>query len=344
MSDFQLIRGFEEVWRAQTRIGRSASKTIPSSRDGAESDPRARLARIAQHAPEVMVKVVGDTHHVGQLVGHLNYISRKGELELEGRDEAIFVGRDAIREVAHDWAAASAINSRRRVDSPLSRSIILSMPAGTDVPALQDAARAFARGQLSDPFDYVLALHTDTPRPHVHLAVRAIGDWAERLNPTPADLETWRQSFAQALRDRDVEAEATPRRARGVTRKPERSRLYWLMQQYAAGRGAMPRVLQDAYREAAQAAFQIDLTRRPWEASITARQASIRATYLAQAKLLQRSSGAEDRALGEEVELFVRQMPAPDSRRLALARELRSANSRTRCRGSDELDRSKDRS
>lgn len=46
--------------------------------------------------------------------------------------------------------------------------------------------------------------------------MRALGDHGERLNPRKADLEAWRQAFAQALRDRGVEAEATPRRARGV--------------------------------------------------------------------------------------------------------------------------------
>ncbi len=56
------------------------------------------------------------------------------------------------------------------------------------------------------------------------------------------------------------------------------------------------------------------------------RLAQVRALYLAQAGLLKTSADAADRALGLAVESFVREMPAPDSQRLALARELREAN------------------
>ncbi len=56
------------------------------------------------------------------------------------------------------------------------------------------------------------------------------------------------------------------------------------------------------------------------------RQAQVRALYLAQAGLLKSSADAADRALGVAVESFVRNMPRPDSQRLALARELRDSN------------------
>jgi hypothetical protein len=49
---------------------------------------------------------------------------------------------------------------------------------------------------------------------------------------------------------------------------------------------------------------------------------------LAQARLLQASGIDEDRRLGLAVEAFVRGMPAPDSERLVIARQLRVANAR----------------
>ena len=42
-------------------------------------------------------------------------------------------------------------------------------------------------------------LHTDATHPHVHMVVRSLGDRGERLAPKKADLEHWRQVFAQAL-------------------------------------------------------------------------------------------------------------------------------------------------
>jgi hypothetical protein len=47
----------------------------------------------------------------------------------------------------------------------------------------------------------------------LHLTVRALGDHGERLIPKKAELQAWRQAFAQALRDRGIEAEATMARA-----------------------------------------------------------------------------------------------------------------------------------
>lgn len=155
----------------------------------------------------------------------------------EGRDGVSIEGRREVIELARDWAAAALMDSRRRETTPVSVAVILSMPAGTDAIRLRDAARAFAAGEFADRFDYVMVLHTDQAHPHVHLTVRALGDSGERLNPKKADLERWRQSFAQALRDRGVVAEATPRRARGVTLKAERGAVRRIRQRHEAGRG-----------------------------------------------------------------------------------------------------------
>jgi type IV secretory pathway VirD2 relaxase len=200
------------------------------------------------------------------------------------------------------------------------------MPANTDAAKVRDAARAFARETFADRFDYVFALHTDAGHPHVHLAVRALGDCGERLNPRKADLEAWWQSFARALRDRGIEAEATPRRARGVTRKPERGVLRRIRERHERGRGQPGTIRQAVYREAAKAAFQSGAEKTPWEVKLVDRQAKVRSLYRAQAELLKRSDRPGDRTLGAKVEAFLRSMPAPDSQRLALARELRAAN------------------
>ncbi|WP_367947071.1 hypothetical protein [Sphingopyxis sp. BSNA05] len=75
--------------------------------------------------------------------------------------------------------------------------------------------RALAHAEFSDNHDYVMALHTDTPRPHVHLTVQAEGLDRTRFNPRPVQLSRLRERFARELRARGVVAEATPRRARG---------------------------------------------------------------------------------------------------------------------------------
>lgn len=327
MSDFRAVRGFEDAWRPPVAPNRRMARAMLTPRGpGAGEANRARLARVANRAPEVMVKVTGRTRDPGHLRAHLDYISRNGELEMEDRDGALIAGRAAVRELADDWSAVALADSRRRTSTPFSLSVVLSMPAATDAVTVRDAARAFAREVFADRFDYVFALHTDAQHPHVHLAVRALGDGGERLNPKKADLEAWRQVFAQALRDRGVEAEATPRRARGVTRKAERTPLRKIRERHEAGHGEPARVRRAAYRDAAKAAFRGQAGRTPWEAKTTERQIHVRGLYIAQARVLQQSTNPADRTLGAKVEAFVRTMPQPDSQRLALARELRAAN------------------
>jgi len=321
-----MVQGFEDVWRPPVRQRIVRPRSVPQPSQGPGGSARARLERVAAHAPEVMVKVTGRTRDGVHLRAHLDYISRNGQLELEGADGALIVGRRDVADLADDWSATASGYEPRRKDSPISHSVILSMPAGSSEIVVRDAARSFAADMFAGRHDYVFTLHTDTPRPHVHLAICSRGHAGERLNPKKADLELWRQTFAQALRDRGVEAEATARRARGVTRKAERTPLRKIRDRQEAGEGPMAQVRRSAYREAAGAAFQGRIERTPWEQRIVARQQAVRSLYLKQAQLLGRSSDPADRALGAKVEAFVRSMPQPDTQRLALARELRAAN------------------
>jgi hypothetical protein len=81
----------------------------------------------------------------------------------------------------------------------------------------------------------------------VHLTVRALGDRGERSNPKKADLEAWRQAFAEQLRMRGIAAEARPRRARGTTRKAERTAIRELGERHRDGRGPQSDVKRGAY-------------------------------------------------------------------------------------------------
>lgn len=335
MIDFRTVPGFEDVWRspAGPRQVRPRAVLAPRRADMAVAH---RLARVAGRAPEVMVKVTGRTRDPGHLRAHMDYICRNGALEMEDRDGAILDNRAAVRELADDWTDLAQTDPRRRANSPMSLSLVLSMPAATDPIALRDAARAFARDTFADQFDYAFALHTDADHPHVHLEVCARGDHGQRLNPKKADLDAWRQAFAQALRDRGVEAEATPRRARGVTRKAERMPIRRLRERHEAGGPGPARTVRAAYQEAGRVAFGQDTQRRPWEIKLLDRQAKVRGLYLAQVRLLATSTHPSDRALAAKVEAFVRAMPQPDSRRLALARELRTAGGQVRGRDKDK--------
>lgn len=324
MSDFELVRGFEDAWRPPVRARPRHPETVLSSTmRGAAM--RAKLSRLVRRVPEVIVKITGRTRDAAHLRAHLNYITRNGELPAGGRDGWDIAGRQDVRAVGDDWAAACLSDPRRRANSPMSLAVVLSMPTGTDPLRLRDAAGAFAATEFGDGFDYVYAVHTDVDHPHVHLTVRALADDGQRLNPKKADLERWRQGFAQALRDHGIEAEATPRRARGVSRKSERGAVRRMRERARLGRGPLPHVQRQAYREAGRTLVDAAIKPEPWDGAIARRAAKVRAIYLAQAKVLARSDAPEDRRLAAAVVAFVSRLPAPDTQRLALARELRAA-------------------
>jgi hypothetical protein len=319
-----MVRGFEDVWRPPVRPRRTTPVALLGGLSVGQA-AQAKLTRLAARTPEVMVKVTGRTRDPAHLKAHLDYISRNGQLDLEAADGAILTGRAEVRDLAADWSAEQLADRRTRTGAPFSHNLVLSMPAGTDPGRLRDAARAFAEASFADRHDYVFTLHTDTPQPHVHLSICTRAHTSERLNPRKADLELWRQTFAQALRDRGIAAEATPRRARGVTRKPERQALRKIRERHEARGGEIGRVRRAAYQDAAKAAFGGAPPTPPWEQRMAERQAQVRALYLAQAQVLARSADREDRALAAKVVAFVASMPQPDSQRLALARELRGA-------------------
>lgn len=311
MSDFGAVRGFEDVWRpiARAKLVADVGVLAPSGRGG---DPHARLARLVARAPEVMVKITGRTQGEAHLQAHLAYISREGSLPLEGRDGEPLIGLKEVRELGSDWAAEDI--SRRR-DSALSLSIVLSMPPGTSHVGVRDAARAFAAEIFGERFDYAFALHTDADHPHVHLAVRMLGRDGERLNPRKGDLDQWRQTFARTLRDRDIAAEATPRRARGVVRKPEPMPVRKLRERFESGHAPAPRVMDSARAEAWKIARGELTLERPWEQAIVARQRQVRRTYLAQAAALERAQDEASRRMASRLRAFVGAMPPVSTRR-----------------------------
>ncbi|MFN3353814.1 MAG: relaxase/mobilization nuclease domain-containing protein, partial [Brevundimonas sp.] len=310
MADFIQVRGFEEAIHPPIRPRRARITDPPSapSRSRPDMAPRVRLERLARRVPEVMVKITGRTRDGGHLTAHLAYISRNSDLALEGPDGERLETREAVKALVADWMAEVEADPRRRKDGSVSLSIVLSMPPGTNPFRMHDASRAFAARTFGETHPYVFAFHTDERHPHVHLTVRTLGHDGRKLNPRKADLDQWRQAFAAALRDRGVEAEATPRRARGVVRKAEDGVVRRIRDRFSQGRGEPAQADIGAVKAALDAARD-----RPWKVAIRARQAAVRTFFVAQSLGLARSPDAGDRRLAEALKAFVETMPAVET-------------------------------
>jgi type IV secretion system T-DNA border endonuclease VirD2 len=263
---------------------------------------RAKLARIVRKAPEVVVKVTGRQRGGNHVKAHLDYIGRKGEIDIETRDGEILTTKEDIAERAAEWSDTLQWRSRPTVSSV---SLIFSMPEGTDPDKVLGAVRALAHAELSDNHDYVLALHTDTPRPHVHLTVQAEGLDRKRFNPRPVQLNRFRERFARELRARGVAAEATPRRARGQGIAGSSMALVKLR---ARLRAEGSRRITNADRRTNEQAIAVARGQDhlpPFIAAGTVRWQEIRHAYEQTAAALDDTGQIDDRELAKEVRTFL---------------------------------------
>ena len=263
---------------------------------------RAKLARIVRKAPEVVVKVTGRQRGGSHVKAHLDYIGRKGAVDIETRDGEVLTSKDDIVERAAEWSDTLEWRSRPTVSSV---SLIFSMPEGTDPEKVLGAVRALAHAELSDNHDYVLALHTDTPRPHVHLTVQAEGLDRTRFNPRPVLLHRFRERFARELRARGVAAEATPRRARGQGIAGSSMALVKLRSRLRTE--GSRQIIQSDRRtnEQAIAVARGEDQLPPFIAAGTVRWQEIRRAYEQTAAALDATGQSDDRELASDVRTFL---------------------------------------
>ena len=219
--DGVLVQWGERLFYPRSRIVQSASTPRLSNSVGERATAiRQRIrATVVRRAPQVMVKVTGGGRGMAAIAAHLRYISKSGRLPFEDDRGVTREGKEALHDLAEQWRCGGSFideTSHRRE----AFNIMLSMPSGTNPLIVHRAAREFAQAELGD-HRYVMVLHAHQANPHVHISVRAESRQGKRLNPRKADLQRWRETFAEKLRGWGIDAEATRQRTRGQVRNYE---------------------------------------------------------------------------------------------------------------------------
>lgn len=340
--------------------GAAASSETGRARAPATSistSDKARLARVVRGAPEVMVKVSkpakmdkhGNPIQVNRqteglrVSAHLEYISRNGKIELDSSQGDRLSGKSATAALFAEWMQShdeDRANGLATDRTRISTSIVFSMPGNTNASPVKDAVRALAEQVFAGRHDYVMALHTDTKHPHVHLTVRTVGHDGIKLNLRKAHLQHLRDTFAAKLRQRGIEAESTPRSARGVARRGERTPVYKIRQ-----RGEVVTVDKAKRREVRRDVEDHGgkLPDQPWDGAIVARRNRVMNTYAAAAAVLAQSADPDDRALARDVENFSRRMTDVTTERAVLARDMAQARSASLAGKDPTVDRDRGR-
>ena len=280
------------------------------------------VARTVRRTPEVMVKVLPKSANTLAAVRrHLGYIGRRGELDLETDDGERLRGTHVGKALVEDWDL-DLDEYRRKSDltathgkepARLVHKVIFSMPAGTPPEKVLTAVKNFAREEFALKHHYAMALHTDTPRPHVHLVIKAVSEQGQRLHIRKATLREWRSGFAHHLRALGVAANATPRYVRGEPglRKPD-----GIYRASLRGESTHMRERAEAVaREFAQGKLRIE----PGKVNLVATRNEVHRAWLAVGDILIRERQTE---LAAHVRRFSDEMPPAQTEKERTAEQL----------------------
>jgi hypothetical protein len=250
-----------------------------------------------------MVKVSRAIFTAPNLKSHFSYISRKGALALDGADGER-VRATGLPDLVDRWAFEALVaNPRASIALPM----ILSMPADTPKEGLLDASRDFAQAAFGGGA-YMLVLHEDRAHPHVHLTVHGVGPTGRRVIPYKETVEQWREVFAEQLRRHGIDAEASPRWARGVVRRQDRQALHHMRGRLLCGVGDTPRVLEAALAETLEIVLGARKLPADHQAALSFHE-SVYRRFAAEGDRLRRSPDADERAFGAAAIEFLEAMP-----------------------------------
>lgn len=274
------------------------------------------MERTARRVPEVMVRITGRQNGGSHVLANFSYISRLGhgadqELGLYTSEGDVIRDGRKMQILAQDWHEWEMDGDARRKGAT-SISMILSMPSGTDPELLKEAALDFAKVEMANR-SWVASLHVDRDHPHVHLTFARRDHDGRRFHPDRDDLFRYRQRFAEKLRDRGIEANATPARARGIDPKHEP-----IAAKKIREKGRVSSVDQSRAKRSEQ------LRQRglpdPVNTVLSKQQAAVRSAYQRSIAELSSSPSLADQVIAKSLDRFVSSMPAPEANSARAAR------------------------
>lgn len=280
-----------------------------------------QIQRTVRRTPEVVVKVLPRASNDLKAVGkHLDYIGRKGELELETDDGECLGGRIG-KDLLDDWDLdiddvrhqAALAATKGRMAPKLVHKLMVSMPPGTPPDKVLEAVRNFAREEFWGQHRYAFVLHTDEAHPHVHLVLKAVNEAGVRLHIKKTTLRRWRSEFARNLRLLGVEANATERAVRGECRKAWKDGVY-----RASLRGDSSRTRTRSEGVAAEL-LEGSLRVESGKSTLLATRREVERGWLAVSEILR---GQDQPELAERIMRFTKQMPPPKTGKELIAADL----------------------
>ncbi|MDZ4078488.1 relaxase/mobilization nuclease domain-containing protein [Hydrocarboniphaga sp.] len=236
-------------------------------RPGGDGGALARNLRIARRHPQAILKITRYGHGGHKILGHLHYVTRHGRLTLEDENgQPVDDPRELRRRVRAWTEQAGAVMEDPDATKQRKRRITAHfiLDAGTQAKpeALSKAARQFLGERFGkDGHEYLFVRHDDTKQPHVHVVLNLMNAHGRRLHTSVAEVQRWRERFADIAREHGIDVDATrawergkaPARSRGLVRHGAPKPAHWTREQVRRGLAARKqRLLSEAALASAQ--------------------------------------------------------------------------------------------
>lgn len=230
-------------------------------RPGGAESTLVRNLRIAQRRPQAVLKITRYGHGGAKILAHVHYVQRHGKLALEDESgEQVEDPRELRRRVRLWTEQAGTTMEEPGVEATRKRRVtahfILDAGKDADREALRKSVRDFLAKRFGkEGHEYLFARHDDTKQPHVHVVLNMMDGQGRRLHTSVAEVQRWREQFAEVARANGIEVDASrawergkaPTRSRGLMKYGAPRPTRWTPEQVRRGLAARKeRLLSDA--------------------------------------------------------------------------------------------------
>lgn len=170
-----------------------------------------------KNSNEVVVKITGNSKHFESFKKHIDYITRKNELEIHLEDNISYIGKEDTNLFKNKFNRyGDEIPRADEVQGQEKREvyhIIFSMKEHSKVP--EEKLRKAVMKTVKEMYPNnasAFVFHGDTDNPHIHTVLKVVDTQGKRLDIRKIDLANLRINFAKELNNLGIEAQATIKR------------------------------------------------------------------------------------------------------------------------------------
>ena len=172
---------------------------------------------------EVVIKITGNSKNFQHWKAHLDYVTRKGELEIVADKDTKYQGLEdnkAFSKFFNIIGSAIPNDYENLKEKREVLNFVFSMKEHNNTPKdkLIEAVLKTMKEKYPNNATYAV-FHGDTDNPHIHCDLKIAGEDGKRIDVRKNDLLDMRVKFAKNLNDLGIEATATRRWERKIKEK-----------------------------------------------------------------------------------------------------------------------------